>query len=83
MMDFITVPFAWLLSFLYDLTNNYGFAMIIFAVLVQLVLLPITAKSKKSTMKMMPMMPKPTMMSSSRFNVCENCSMFLFMKFDL
>ena len=38
MEKFVTVPFAWLLSFLYDLTGNYGFAMIIFAVLVQLVL---------------------------------------------
>ena len=58
MEKIITVPFAWLLSFLYDLTNNYGFAMIIFAVLVQLVLLPITAKSKKSTMKMSRLQPR-------------------------
>ena len=58
MEKFITVPFAWLLSFLYDLTHNYGVAMIIFAVLVQIVLLPITAKSKKSMMKMSRMQPK-------------------------
>ena len=58
MEKIITVPFAWLLSFLYDLTGNYGFAMIIFAVLVQLVLLPITAKSKKSMMKMSRLQPR-------------------------
>ena len=58
MEKIITVPFAWLLSFLYDLTNNYGVAMIIFAVVVQLVLLPITAKSKKSTMKMSRLQPR-------------------------
>ena len=58
MEKIITVPFAWLLSFLYDLTNNYGWSMIIFAVLVQLVLLPITAKSKKSMMKMSRMQPR-------------------------
>ena len=58
MEKFITVPFAWLLSFLYDLTHNYGFAMIIFAVVVQLVLLPITAKSKKSMMKMSRLQPR-------------------------
>ena len=58
MEKIITVPFAWLLSFLYDLTNNYGVAMILFAVLVQLVLLPITAKSKKSMMKMSRMQPR-------------------------
>jgi YidC/Oxa1 family membrane protein insertase len=58
MEKFITVPFAWLLSFLYDLTHNYGVSMILFAVLVQLVLLPITAKSKKSMMKMSRMQPR-------------------------
>ena len=54
----ITVPFGWLLSFLYDLTNNYGVALILFAVFVQLILLPITAKSKKSMMKMSRIQPK-------------------------
>ena len=58
MEKIITVPFAWLLSFLYDLTGNYGFAMIIFAVIVQLVLLPVTAKSKKSMMKMSRLQPR-------------------------
>ena len=58
MSNIITVPFGWLLSFLYDLTNNYGFAIMIFAVIVQLVLLPITAKSKKSMMKMSRLQPR-------------------------
>jgi YidC/Oxa1 family membrane protein insertase len=58
MEKIVTVPFAWLLSFLYDLTGNYGVSMIIFAVLVQLVLLPITAKSKKSMMKMSRLQPR-------------------------
>ena len=56
--DIVTVPFGWLLGFLYDLTSNYGFAMIIFAVIVQLVLMPINAKSKKSMMKMSRMQPR-------------------------
>ena len=58
MAKIITVPFGWLLSFLYDLTNNYGIALIIFATLVQLILLPISAKSKKSMMKMSRIQPK-------------------------
>ncbi|MBQ8769310.1 MAG: YidC/Oxa1 family membrane protein insertase [Oscillospiraceae bacterium] len=58
MAKIITVPFGWLLSFLYDLTNNYGVALIIFAALVQLILLPISAKSKKSSMKMSRIQPK-------------------------
>ncbi len=55
--DLITVPFGWLLGQLYQLTNNYGVAMILFAVLVQLVLLPINAKSRKSMMKMSRLTP--------------------------
>ena len=54
----ITIPFSWLLTFLYELTHNYGLAMILFAVLVQVVLLPITAKGKKGMMKMSRMQPR-------------------------
>ena len=56
--DIVTVPFGWLLGQLYHLLNNYGLAMIVFAVIVQLVLLPITMKSKKSMMKMSRLQPK-------------------------
>ncbi len=56
--DIVTVPFGWLLGFLYELLGNYGVAMIVFAVIVQLVLLPITMKSKKSMMKMSRLQPK-------------------------
>ena len=56
--DIITIPFGYLLDILYRLTTNYGFALILFAVLVQLVLLPITAKSKKSMMKMSRLTPR-------------------------
>ncbi len=58
MSKIITVPFGWILGQLYDLVGNYGLAMILFAVIVQLVLLPITAKSKKSMMKMSRMQPR-------------------------
>ena len=54
----ITVPFGWLLAMLYNITTNYGVAMIIFAVMVKLILAPITAKSKKSTMKMSRLTPR-------------------------
>ncbi|MBQ7801926.1 MAG: membrane protein insertase YidC [Oscillospiraceae bacterium] len=55
--DLITVPFGWLLRVLYQLTSNYGVAMIIFAVIVQSILLPMRAKSKKSMMKMSRLTP--------------------------
>ena len=56
--DIITVPFGYLLSILYHSTKNYGVAMILFALVVQLVLLPIKAKSKKSMMKMSRLTPR-------------------------
>ena len=56
--DIIQVPFGYLMEALYRLTNNYGFALILFFVIVQLVLLPITAKSKKSMMKMSRLTPQ-------------------------
>ena len=56
--DIITKPFGWILLKLYELLGNYGFAMILFAVIVQLVLLPITAKSKKGMMKMSRLQPR-------------------------
>ena len=58
MNKIITVPFGWLIGFLYELTSNYGLAIIIFTFIVQLVLLPITAKSKKSMMKMSRIQPR-------------------------
>ena len=56
--DLITVPFGWLMGWLYQVTGNYGVAMILFAFCVQMVLLPITAKSKKSMMKMSRLQPQ-------------------------
>ena len=56
--DIVTVPFGWILNQLYHLLGNYGMAVILFAVIVQLVLLPITMKSKKSMMKMSRLQPR-------------------------
>ena len=53
----ITVPFGWLLGQLYGLTDNYGVAMILFALAVQTFMLPMRAKSKKSSMKMSRIQP--------------------------
>ena len=56
--DIVTVPFGWLMGWLYQVTNNYGIAMILFAICVQMALLPLTAKSKKSMMKMSRIQPQ-------------------------
>ncbi len=55
--DIVRVPFGWLLKFLYDFTG-YGLALIFFALLVKLVLMPATAKAKKSSMKMSRLSPQ-------------------------
>ena len=56
--DIIAVPFGYLLDWLYRITSNYGVALILFAITVQLILVPITAKSKRSTMKMSRLQPR-------------------------
>ena len=56
--DLVTVPFGWLLGVLYHAIGNYGWSMILFALIVNLVLTPINAKSKKSMMKMSRMQPR-------------------------
>jgi len=57
-MNIIQVPFGYLLDWLYQLTTNYGLALILFAIIIKLILLPATAKSKKSTMKMSRLTPR-------------------------
>ncbi len=56
--DLITIPFGYLLGWLYQLTSSYGLALILFAILVKLVLMPASAKGKKSTMKMSRLTPQ-------------------------
>ena len=51
-MDFIKIPFGYLLDWLYQFSGNYGLALILFSLIVKLVLLPMSIKSKKSTLKM-------------------------------
>lgn len=58
MDQLITVPFGYLLDWLYQFTSSYGLSLILFAIVVQLVLVPISAKSKKSMMKMTRLQPK-------------------------
>ena len=56
--DYVKLPFSYLLRWLYDLTGSFGFALILFALVVKLLLLPASAKSKKSMMKMSRLTPQ-------------------------
>ena len=57
-MHYVLIPFAWLLRMLYHLFNNYGVALILFSLITKVILLPFTAKSKKSMMKTSRLGPK-------------------------
>ena len=54
----ITKPFAWLMIRLYELTGSYGWAVILFALAVNLILTPFMAKSKKSMMRSTRLQPR-------------------------
>ena len=58
MLDAIATPFGWLMMRLYELTNNFGWAIILFSLAVALVMLPFMAKSKKSMMRMTRLQPR-------------------------
>jgi YidC/Oxa1 family membrane protein insertase len=56
--DLIQVPFGMLMGLLYNLTRNYGAALILFTVALKLVLLYPTMRSKRSMMKMSRLSPQ-------------------------
>jgi len=57
-MDIINVPLALLLKLCYMLVNNYGVAIILFAVLTKVLLFPLGIKGEKSRLQQVAMQPK-------------------------
>ncbi|MFV0518112.1 MAG: YidC/Oxa1 family membrane protein insertase [Aminipila sp.] len=57
-IGFIAVPLGWLLSFIYNLVDNYGITLIIFTVFVKGCLYPLYATQIKSTAVMADIQPK-------------------------
>ena len=49
---YICVPFAWILRTFYELTGSYGWALVLFTIVVKLITLPFQMKSKKSMMRL-------------------------------
>ena len=54
------VPIGYLLGWIYNLIPNYGWALIVFTLVVKLLLLPLGLKQQKSMTKMQAMQPKIT-----------------------
>ncbi len=57
-MDIINVPLALLLKLCYMLVNNYGVAIILFAIITKVLLFPLGIKGEKSRLKQVAMQPK-------------------------
>ena len=51
MLDFFANLFGYILNFIYNLTSNYGIAIIIFTILLKIIMLPMTIKQQKSMKK--------------------------------
>ena len=51
MFSFFANIFGYLLNFIYNFVNNYGFAMIIFTLVIKLVMLPLSIKQQKMLKK--------------------------------
>ena len=58
MLKQIAIPFGMLLLWLYNWTGNYGVAVILFALVVKLIMLPFQLKSKKNMMRTSRMTPR-------------------------
>ena len=56
--EIVTWPFAKLMVWLYNLTGNYGLALTLFALAVNLIMTPFMAKSKKSMMRSSRLQPR-------------------------
>lgn len=57
-MDFISVPFGYVLRFCYSLTNNYALALIFFTLLIKLIFLFVNIKQQRSTQDQARVKPK-------------------------
>lgn len=49
---YFMMPFSWLLTFLYQFFNSYGIALILFALVVKVLLFPLSLKGKKGMIQM-------------------------------
>lgn len=57
-LDFLNVPFGYILQFCYQFLHNYGLAIIVFTLLMKLILVPLGVKQKKSMVKQLVLQPK-------------------------
>lgn len=57
-MELIASLFGYILEFLYNICQNYGVAIVLFALIVKAIMIPLTLKQQKSMKKTQEMQPK-------------------------
>lgn len=50
-MSFFSNIFGYILNFIYEIVNNYGYALILFSILLKIILLPLSVKQQKTMKK--------------------------------
>ncbi len=58
LMNLIATPLGWIMYFCYNIVENYGIGLIVFTIITKLILLPLSIKQQKSTVKMAAMRPQ-------------------------
>ena len=59
MFDFINVPLGWVLRFIADIfNNNFAIAVFVFTLLINIIFIPLTIKSQKSSVQQLRLKPK-------------------------
>ena len=64
----IVVPLGYILGFIYQFVQSYGWSLIIFTLLIKLLLLPLGLKQQKATTKMQQVQPKMKELQSKYAN---------------
>lgn len=58
MLDFIAIPFGYVMRYIYEVCGSYGLSIVLFTLLTQLLMLPLTWKQKKGMMDVQRIQPK-------------------------
>lgn len=58
MLDIIAIPLGWIIKVCYSLVNNYFVALLLFALVMQIILLPFSIKQQKNSVQQAKLAPK-------------------------
>ena len=66
--DILNVPIGYIIKFCYDLIPNYAVALLLFAILVKLLLFPLSIKQQKNMVKQAKLQPMPQTEETANMN---------------